>query len=254
MREDARPKTVEWSRPVRVKRPATRAACSAVFVALLFVAGAAPRPWAGAAVGPPAGPTARPVKGKLLVSGHSLGDPNFAETVVLLLAVDEDNGAMGVIVNQPTPIKLGTILPDSKPLAGRGDRVWRGGPVLPTSLLVLVRAKTPPAGAETVFEDVQMLTSRDAVRRSLMGHTPRERMRAYAGHAGWGPGQLEAEIDRGDWTLLPGDSSIVFSEAPETVWPKLIERAEGQWTRLPGDHHSDSTTADVCSVRGRTSG
>jgi putative transcriptional regulator len=250
MREDARPgTTVAWSWPVR----ATRAACCAAVLALLVAVGIA-LPWARAASGPPAGPTARPTKGKLLVSGHGLGDPNFAESVVLLLAVDEDNGAMGVIVNQPTPIKLGAILPESKPLADRGDRVWRGGPVLPTSLLVLVRAKSPPTGAETVFEDVQMLTSRDAVRRSLAGHTPRERMRAYAGHAGWGPGQLEAEIERGDWTLLPGDASIVFSEAPETVWRKLIERAEGQWTRLPEDHHSESTTADACSVRGRTSG
>ena len=171
---------------------------------------------------------------------------------MLLLAVDEDNGAMGVIVNQPTPIKLGAILPESKPLADRGDRVWRGGPVLPTSLLVLVRAKSPPTGAETVFEDVQMLTSRDAVRRSLAGHTPRERMRATPG-CGMGTGSVEAEIERGDWTLLPGDA-IVFSEAPETVWRKLIERAEGQWTRLQKDHHSESTTADACSVRGRTSG
>lgn len=243
--------------PPGASRLAARAACILASLALLLGAEAARRPWARARVGPPAGPNARPAKGKLLVSGHRLGDPNFAESVVLLLAVDEDNGAMGVIVNQPTPIKLGAILPGSKSLADRGDRVWRGGPVLPTSLLVLVRAKSPPDGAETVFEDVQMLTSRDAVRRSLAGHTPRERMRAYAGHAGWGPGQLEAEIARGDWTLMPGDAAIVFSDAPEKVWPKLIERAEGQWTRLPvlpGNHHSDSTTADGSSLRGRSSG
>jgi putative transcriptional regulator len=235
-------------------RPGGRAACCLVFLALLVALEAGRRPWARAGGGPPAGPNARPAKGKLLVSGHGLGDPNFAESVILLLAVDQDNGAMGVIVNRPTPIKLSAILPDSKSLADRGDRVWRGGPVLPTSLLVLVRAKSPPDGAETVFEDVQMLTSRDAVRRSLAGHTPRERLRAYAGHAGWGPGQLEEEIARGDWTLMPGDAAVVFSEAPESVWPKLIERAEGQWARLAPDHHSDSTTADGSSARGRTSG
>ena len=238
-------------------RPVVRAVCAVAVLVLLIALEGSRRPWARAGVGPPAGPKARPAKGKMLVSGHGLGDPNFAEAVVLLLAVDEDNGAMGVIVNQPTPIKLGAILPESKPLADRGDRVWRGGPVLPTSLLVLVRAKSPPAGAETVFEDVQMLTSRDAVRRSLAGHTPRDRLRAYAGHAGWGPGQLEAEIERGDWTLMPGDAATVFSDAPEKVWPKLIERAEGQWTRrpaLPGYHHSDSTAAAGSSARGRSSG
>src|SRR5262249_9464552 len=125
-------------------RPVVRAAGVVAVLVLLVALEGSRRPWARAGIGPPAGPKARPAKGKMLVSGHGLGDPNFAEAVVLLLAVDEDNGAMGVIVNQPTPIKLGAILPESKPLADRGDRVWRGGPVLPTSLLVLVPAKSPP--------------------------------------------------------------------------------------------------------------
>src|SRR5262249_37028156 len=251
-----------WARVVPMtaacgSRPVVRAVCAVAVIVLLIALEGSRRPWARAGVGPPAGPKARPAKGKMLVSGRGLGDPNFAEAVVLLLAVDEDNGAMGVIVNQPTPIKLGAILPESKPLADRGERVWRGRPVLPPSLVGLVRPKSPPAGAETVFEDVQMLTSRDAVRRSLAGHTPRDRLRAYAGHAGWGPGQLEAEIERGDWTLMPGDAAIVFSDAPEKVWPKLIERAEGQWTRRPGLRgypHSDSTAAAGSSALGRSSG
>src|SRR5262249_62160150 len=108
-------------------------------------------PWARAGVGPPAGPNARPAKGKFLVSGHGLGDPNFAESVILLLAVDDKNGAMGVIVNRPTPIKLSAILPESKSLADRGDRVWRGGPGLPTSLPLLVRAKSPPDRPAPLF-------------------------------------------------------------------------------------------------------
>jgi len=142
---------------------------------------------------------------------------------------------MGVVVNQPMPIKLATVLPDIRSLGRRADRLWRGGPVLPTSLLVLVRSKKPVDGSEVVFEDVRMLTSRESVQRVLEGEVPRNRLRAYAGHTGWGPGQLEAEIARGDWIVMPAKAEQVFTDAPEGVWPGLVEHGEGEWTllRLP---------------------
>jgi len=180
----------------------------------------------------PAPPGGKPARGKLLVAARQIGDPGFSQTVVLLLDYDQDGGAMGVVVNQPTPIKLGTVLPDIRSLGRRPDRLWRGGPVLPTSLLVLVRSKKPVDGSEVVFEDVRMLTSRDSVRHVLEGELPRSRLRAYAGHAGWGPGQLEAEIARGDWIVMPAKAEQVFTEAPEGVWPGLVEHGEGQWTLL----------------------
>jgi putative transcriptional regulator len=185
---------------------------------------------------PPAAPVAvpgpKPEKGKLLVAARQILDPGFAESVVLLLAYDKEGGAMGIIVNQPMPLKLATVLPDVRSLARRSDHLWRGGPVLPASLLVLVRSKTPVDGSDVVFEDVRVLTSRDAFRRVLDGQLPRTRLRAFAGHAGWGPGQLEAEIARGDWIVMPAKADQVFSETPEAVWPGLVEHGEGQWTLL----------------------
>jgi putative transcriptional regulator len=175
-------------------------------------------------------PGTRPAKGKLLVAAADQEDPHFAGTVILLVAYGADEGAMGVIINQPTPIKLATILPELPQLARRQDKLWRGGPVLPTSVLTLVRSKKALPDSEPVVDDVRMLTSRKAFERTLRGDISRDRIRAFAGHAGWGPGQLEGEIARGDWIVMPATGELVFSTAPDGVWRKLMERGQGEWT------------------------
>lgn len=231
-----------------------RAAAKTVALAGVLLAGlVASRGGASPGLAAAGLPGGRPAKGKLLVATSALEDPNFARSVILLVAYEADDGAMGVIVNQPTPVKLAKILPDLDGVGDRKDRLWRGGPVLPTSLLTLVRSKKEIADSETVFDDVRMLTSREAFERTLESDIPGERVRAFAGHAGWGPGQLESEIARGDWAVMPATADVVFSGAPEAVWPKLMERAEGEWTRLP-DHHSASTARVGSSARGRSSG
>jgi len=196
---------------------------------MLVLAGAA-RAGLPGTTRPVAGLTARPAKGKLLVASRQLSDPNFSRSVILLVVYEEAGGAMGVIVNRPTPIPLAKILPQFDALAGHDDQVWMGGPVLPTSLLVLHTSAQPGGDAEAVFDDVYILARRDAV-EGLLGSKKRVgRFRAYAGHAGWGPGQLENEIARGDWLVVPARPEVVFSEASERVWKPLMERSEGQWT------------------------
>src|SRR5574337_821886 len=81
-----------------------------------------------------------PAKGRLLIAGRSLGDPNFAESVVLLLAYEPDGGAVGVILNRPSELRLAAVLPDTKELKERPDLVFVGGPVAPTEVLFLIRA------------------------------------------------------------------------------------------------------------------
>ena len=186
-----------------------------------------------AATGPePGTPARRPARGMLLVAAPELPDPRFAHTVVLLLTHGAD-GMMGVVVNRPTPVQLSDVMPEAKGPKARTDTVFLGGPVMPSGMLVLVRTAKPPSGSERIFEDVHAIMGREVLRRVLRSKLPPGRLRAYAGHAGWAPGQLDAELSRGDWYVIPAEGSVVFSDAPDGVWPQLIERSEGTWTRAP---------------------
>jgi putative transcriptional regulator len=208
-------------------------------VVVLVLAGAA-RAGLPAAPQRSGGVIGRPAKGKLLVASRQIGDPNFSRSVILLVAYEENGGAMGVIVNRPTPIPLAKVLPQFEALASHRDQVWLGGPVLPTSLMVLQKSPKPAGEAEAVFDDVYVLTSRDSV-EGLFGSDKRPgRFRAYAGHTGWGPGQLENEIARGDWLVVSARPDVVFSEEPGGVWDRLMESSEGEWTLLepPGGRAS----------------
>jgi putative transcriptional regulator len=176
-------------------------------------------------------------RGRLLVASRLLQDPNFAETVVLILE-GGSTGAVGVVVNRPTDLELRTVLPDVKELNERHDTVFLGGPVDRSQLLLLVRATAAPKDSMRVFGDVFVTASMDALSRAAEERGEEVRFRLFAGYAGWGPGQLDAEIARGDWIVVPGDAERVFATAPERVWSELIERDAGRWVRLdsaPGE-------------------
>ncbi len=171
-------------------------------------------------------------RGMFLVAGRSLGDPNFSESVVLLLEYDA-KGALGLIVNRPTGVQLIHLLPDVEELKGRDDIVYLGGPVSKSHIVVLMRTEQHLPQAGRVFADTyvssSMETLKQAVSMSLDGGT----FRAFVGYAGWGPGQLDREVSRGDWYVSPAQEAMVFDRAPEEIWPELIEKNSGQWVRDP---------------------
>jgi putative transcriptional regulator len=171
-----------------------------------------------------------PAKGRLLVASHRLADPNFSETVVLLLAY-EPTGAMGVVINRPTHVRLGSVLRDVEELRDRTDTVYLGGPVAGNLLLVLIRAAKRPESSQTVFGDVYVSGSLAALRQALGGTGTVNRVRAFAGHAGWAPGQLDREIARGDWYVAAADATKIFEMKASAIWPKLIQQFSGEWTR-----------------------
>lgn len=166
--------------------------------------------------------------GSFLVAGRGLLDPNFAHTVVLLLDHDDD-GALGVIINRPTEVGLSEMVTDLELPEDRPQTVWVGGPVAHWQLILLVRATAAIDGAERVFDDVHFTGSREVLEQVLKEDLE---FRPYAGYAGWGPGQLEGEIDRGGWHVLPGDPDLVFDAAPMDLWKELITRGESQWASL----------------------
>ncbi len=173
--------------------------------------------------------TPRAAKGQLLIADRRLPDPNFAESVVLLLTGDA-RGAMGVVINRPTPLRLASVLPDLKELHERPDRLFVGGPVGTSTVVFLIRSATQPKPSEPIFADVYASGSLEVVRQALAKSAKSQRLRAYAGYAGWGPGQLDAEIARGDWHVIAADAATVFDLPPADIWPKLAQRFSGQWT------------------------
>lgn len=176
----------------------------------------------------------QPAKGRLLVASRSLGDSNFAETVILLLNYDARGGAMGVVINRGTKVRLATVLPQVEELRARPDRVFLGGPVGGNLMLLLIRSPQHPKPSQRVFGDVYASGSVAVLRGAIGEKAKSGRLRAYAGYAGWGGGQLEHEIDRGDWHVTAADTATIFDTPTEEIWPKLIERFSGEWTRSRG--------------------
>ncbi len=133
------------------------------------------------------------VAGRLLVATPLLGDPNFDRTVVLMLE-HADQGALGVVLNRPSALPVGEILPAWHPVVGQPDVVFHGGPVGTDAALGLVQLASPsvPLGVRLVRDGLGV-TDLDAPVEVV---APGVRtMRVFAGYAGWGQGQLDAEID-----------------------------------------------------------
>lgn len=179
------------------------------------------------------GPGTRPAKGRFLVAEPDLRDPNFRETVVLLTEYDDD-GAMGVIVNWPTAAPAAELIPQIDGIGELGDTIFVGGPVSRQVMLMLVRSDAELPEAERIFADVYLSTSRDLLERVLSGEVETTAMRLYSGYAGWAAGQLDFELERGGWRVLPGDAELVFADDPDSIWPELMRRSEVKWTSLAG--------------------
>lgn len=167
--------------------------------------------------------------GVFLYASPALQNPNFAETVVLLVRY-EPAGAMGLIINRPSDDSAEEALPGVKGLRGP---LYSGGPVQQEALLALVRLSRPSGDALRILEDL-LLTSQheDIVRAARQGP---ERVRIYSGYSGWAPGQLENEVRLGAWVVARGEVSLVFSDRPRTLWPRVYRllqsrEARGEWS------------------------
>ena len=201
---------------------------------VLSVAGAA-EPFASAFSPVAIAPHARPpgddlARGMFLVASRGLVDPNFSESVVLLLEYDA-KGALGLIVNRPTGVQLSELLPDVEELKEREDIVYLGGPVSKNHIVVLMRSDQHPPQAGRVFADTYVSSSIETLKQAVSMSRDGGTFRAFVGYAGWGPGQLDQELSRGDWHVSPGSEAVVFERAAEEIWPELIEENSGQWVR-----------------------
>lgn len=167
-------------------------------------------------------PEDAPAKSLVLVARKDLPDPFFRESVVLV--TNANTQPMGVIINKPLPVPLSELLPDLAAKTRR-DRVYFGGPVQPGDALFVFRAAEAPEGAVRLMEGVYIGGRKELLKTLLERDDSTESLRVYAGHAGWAPGQLENEIARGDWALLPAEAADIFRKKPEELWPELRAKA-----------------------------
>jgi putative transcriptional regulator len=160
--------------------------------------------------------------GKILVSRRSLVDPNFAETVILLVQHDED-GTAGLIINRQTKIPLSKLSPEMDSAKGRTDRLYHGGPVQPAGIMALLRSHTKPEDAKPVVEDLYIISNKAALEKMVASGAAASTFRIYLGYTGWDAGQLAWELRMDAWDVLPANPAIVFDAHPETLWPRLAE-------------------------------
>jgi putative transcriptional regulator len=173
----------------------------------------------------------KPAKGKFLVASRQLLDPNFSQSVVLLIEYHR-NGALGIIINRPSEMKLSTAMPEIEELRQRPDTIYLGGPVAQNQLMLLIRTTNPPEESRLIFQDVHVSSSQTVIQRMLQNPEGEERFRVYAGYAGWAPGQLDNEIAAGGWHVLRADPEIVFDTSAAEIWPDLIHRSSAKWVRM----------------------
>lgn len=173
--------------------------------------------------------TGRSRTGTLLVASPGMVDPNFARTVVLVVA-DGDDGTIGVVINRPTPLPLEVALPAWAPCAAPPSVTFQGGPVDPETVVALTPAAVDPDAWTRVAPGIGVVDlTADPV---LVGV---ERLRVFLGYAGWAPGQLADEVAAGGWYEVAATSEDVFTEAPDTLWPGVLRRRGGIYSTFAPD-------------------
>jgi putative transcriptional regulator len=160
-----------------------------------------------------------PAKGMFLVATPTIDGGPFFESVVLLLSHGED-GTLGLILNRETRVSLSEALPDLD-VEAPSHTLYFGGPVALEGLLVLFRSVVPPENAEAVIEDVHFSGDRDVLETLVKENQQSDEIRIFIGHSGWAPGQLDAELRRGAWDVMPADAFTVFQTKPELLWEHL---------------------------------
>lgn len=167
----------------------------------------------------------------LLIAAEGMADPRFRQSVVLVTRHGRSRSTIGVIVNRAFDLSLAPLFPGLE--AAAGHRLYYGGPVAPAQIVFLVRAEEAPAAAINLAERLFISSDGESLRRLLDAATPDSRLRVFRGFASWAPNQLEAEIDRGDWYLLPVDADALFNDPLDELWPKLWRRATQIMVRAP---------------------
>jgi len=174
----------------------------------------------------------RQVRGFFLVASEEIKDPRFREAVILVTPHHRGE-VVGVVVNKPTETAVSKLFPQSELKDEHSRQLYFGGPVSGQSLLFLIRSKKQPKASLRIFNDVFLSADRKVLEQVLHHPRPFAGLRVFSGYAGWKPGQLEAEVKKGNWLLREADTEILFNTEPGLIWRKLRDStSKGQLVNL----------------------
>jgi putative transcriptional regulator len=162
-----------------------------------------------------------PSKSLLLIARPGMPDPNFRESVVLVIH-SESAETTGVILNRPTDRSLADLLPGER-FEAFTDPIFFGGPVTPQGLFALFQSDRYSGPAVPMLPGVYLAVLPDSVDALLS--KPPAKIRLFSGYSGWAPGQLQGELDRGDWLVVDADAKTVFLRDTSRLWEDMVRRA-----------------------------
>jgi putative transcriptional regulator len=157
--------------------------------------------------------------GHLLLSSASLFDPNFRRTVVLI-GHHDDEGAVGVVLNRPFDVTVDDAVPPLAELVPAGEPLFHGGPVEPEAAVVIGDFVDPSKAGVIAFGTIGFVAEEtDVTETGVL-----RRARVYAGYSGWGPGQLETELEEHAWLVTPARPEDVFLDDTDRLWSQVLAR------------------------------
>jgi putative transcriptional regulator len=179
------------------------------------------------------------VRGQFLIAKPHLRDSNFFKAAVLMVEHNEE-GAMGLVINRPSSDTVAKALNGHMEIDDCESLVYYGGPVEPAALFILHNAGFLDPGEQTVCDDILVGSSAEVFEQVVRAACDADsvRFRVYAGCAGWGPKQLEGELERGDWFVHPASEDLVFHDDPYVIWETLVMAVQQSHRILP--HRTDN--------------
>lgn len=175
------------------------------------------------------------LRGHFLLATRHLHDPNFFRSAVLLLEHSEE-GAMGVVVNRPSSVNVAHALSGHFDVPNSDNVIYVGGPVEPSALSMLHSHSEWGSQELSILPGVYIGSSAKAFEGIVASEnqdTETGQYRIYSGYSGWGEGQLEDELSRGDWFTLKASPNFVFNSNPYEIWDELMKEYHKQHRILP---------------------
>lgn len=178
--------------------------------------------------------------GKLLVASRDLGDPSFAETVILLVHYDQE-GVVGLVLNRRTEVPLSRVLKEPKAAKDRSDKVYLGGPVETPSVFALLQSPAKVEAAQHIFGVVYLISTKALFEQTISARPDPNTFHVYLGYAGWNADQLQKEVELGAWFIFRADAGTVFNSDPDSLWSRMIRKTE---LNLAGSEPTDADPSD----------